>query len=277
MKTLKVNNFACFENLQLSNLKQFNLVSGANSTGKTWLLRAIDILINHENENILSPLSPLLEIMHINDFSYFHNKKKYYIKSNILKITDITIQQYINRLSSLNVNDEYSKNTTDLMLKLLSKNKYMFDSLENYIINNFDADKILPSIASINIFFRNNPQPFSLYELGHGMKRAIMIYFSLLLNKNKIFIIDEAENGLHFDKFDLSIKALIDGAIENNVQLFISTHSNEYAQKFINIIKELKMEDRFNGIYLYKNNDIINVKELNIDDTERRLDVLRIV
>ena len=47
---LHIQNFGCFEDIKISGLKKINIVFGANSTGKTWLLRAIDLLLHNQNE-----------------------------------------------------------------------------------------------------------------------------------------------------------------------------------------------------------------------------------
>ena len=47
---LHIQNFGCFEDIKISGLKKINIVFGANSTGKTWLLRAVDLLVHNDQD-----------------------------------------------------------------------------------------------------------------------------------------------------------------------------------------------------------------------------------
>ena len=46
IKNIHLKNFTCFQDLKIENVNKINMIFGKNGTGKTWLLRAIDLIVN---------------------------------------------------------------------------------------------------------------------------------------------------------------------------------------------------------------------------------------
>ena len=65
---------------------------------------------------------------------------------------------------------------------------------------------------------------------------------SISKNQNGILIIDEIENGFHYSAVSVLWKAVFRMASENNVQLFIVTHSYECIESFVNVHQTMKSE-----------------------------------
>lgn len=64
-------------------------------------------------------------------------------------------------------------------------------------------------------------------QLGQGFNRLLRIYSSLLSGDAKIFLIDEVETGLHHTALPLFWKGLAAMALQEDVQIFATTHSRE--------------------------------------------------
>jgi len=78
--------------------------------------------------------------------------------------------------------------------------------------------------------------------MGDGIIRILTILASISKNQNGILIIDEIENGFHYSAVSVLWKALFRMASENNVQLFIVTHSYECIESFVNVHQTMKSE-----------------------------------
>ncbi len=70
--------------------------------------------------------------------------------------------------------------------------------------------------------------PVSL--MGDGIRRVLAMLAAISEAKNGILLIDEVENGLHYTTLSILWKAILKAASDNNVQLFITTHSYECVQ-----------------------------------------------
>ncbi|NOK63921.1 MAG: hypothetical protein GFH27_549319n101 [Chloroflexi bacterium AL-W] len=68
LKNVKIENFRGFRSFELQQLGRLNLLVGANNSGKTSVLEAIQLLCSHNN------LEPLRDVM-INRGEYFDNKR----------------------------------------------------------------------------------------------------------------------------------------------------------------------------------------------------------
>ncbi len=63
--------------------------------------------------------------------------------------------------------------------------------------------------------------------MGDGIRRILAILAAISERKNGILLIDEVENGLHYSSLSILWKAVLNAALDNNAQLFITTHSYE--------------------------------------------------
>ncbi|WP_020558539.1 AAA family ATPase [Thiofilum flexile] len=57
IENIKIENFKCFENLEINGFKQVNLIGGKNNVGKTALLEALELVSNSSNPYILAYLT----------------------------------------------------------------------------------------------------------------------------------------------------------------------------------------------------------------------------
>lgn len=63
--------------------------------------------------------------------------------------------------------------------------------------------------------------------VGDGLRRFISVCSAIANRDNDIVLIDEVDNGIHHSSYRLLWEMILRTAKENNVQLFITTHSDE--------------------------------------------------
>lgn len=78
--------------------------------------------------------------------------------------------------------------------------------------------------------------PVSIY--GDGIKKAIAIATFVALSRNGVLLIDEIETSLYYKYFYTLFSFLVKACIHFNVQLFITTHSDEVINTYIDIANE---------------------------------------
>jgi len=74
----------------------------------------------------------------------------------------------------------------------------------------------------------NNLIPINL--MGDGIRRILGILATIYERRNGILLIDEIENGLHYSTLSVLWKTILKAVFDNNVQLFVTTHSYECIQ-----------------------------------------------
>ena len=68
--------------------------------------------------------------------------------------------------------------------------------------------------------------------MGDGIRRILAILSAISKKRDSILFIDEIENGLHYKTIEVLWKSILRAAIENNVQIFATTHSYECIVSF---------------------------------------------
>ena len=66
-----------------------------------------------------------------------------------------------------------------------------------------------------------------LNMFGSGMVRAAQVLSHCLLGRSRVLLIDEIENGLHYEGMVPFLKGLLTVAVRRNVQVFATAHSLE--------------------------------------------------
>ncbi len=75
--------------------------------------------------------------------------------------------------------------------------------------------------------------------MGDGIRKILSILAAICgAQKNAILLIDELENGLHYTSLGVLWKAILKMASDNNVQLFITTHSYECIRSLVEVYNE---------------------------------------
>jgi predicted ATPase len=76
--------------------------------------------------------------------------------------------------------------------------------------------------------------------LGSGLLNCLRIVLPSLLNEDATILIDEFEDGLHHSLHGPLLEIVVSVAEKRRNQLFITTHSEEFLQRFISVMKERK-------------------------------------
>ncbi len=113
--------------------------------------------------------------------------------------------------------------------------------------------------------------PLSLF--GDAMNKIAEFILGIVNNPNCILLIDEIENGIHFENQEEIWKVLFDLCKEYNVQLFATSHSGEMIEAFKNVIVKNNREEE--GAYFemgrhVKTNEIV-IQKIPIDSLEDKL------
>jgi len=89
-----------------------------------------------------------------------------------------------------------------------------------------------------------NYMPLTLY--GDAMNRMAEFILTIINNKNSVLLIDEIENGIHYENQEEIWKLLFDLCKIHNVQLFATSHSAEMIEAFKNTITNYGYESEGN-------------------------------
>jgi len=82
-----------------------------------------------------------------------------------------------------------------------------------------------------------------LTMMGAGFANMLQIAIGIVQTRSRVIIIDEIEDGLHYTTFPKIARALIDFVQESDLQLFISTHSGEFLDAFVDVARGTNFTD----------------------------------
>lgn len=116
---------------------------------------------------------------------------------------------------------------------ILIMKHFMPDLIKIFISTNDDGKAELKFMQKIN----DNILNLRLQDLSDGIQKSFILICIMLTYKNHIILIDEIENSIYYSYRKELLNIIIDLAIENNNQLFITTHSYELLQKLSHIEK----------------------------------------
>jgi len=131
----------------------------------------------------------------------------------------------------------------------------------------------LRRIGDVIYIFYKNGTSIPLATMGDGFKASLLVSLSVQTISNGILILEEPENYLHPGLMMHLIEELLIAAKQHNIQIFTSTHSEEFL-KFciersknlgISIVKMSKMDDKFEAEVIKKNEAAQHMNELGID------------
>lgn len=113
------------------------------------------------------------------------------------------------------------------------------------------------STSRFLIRLSDQKKPVPLRSMGDGINRILTIILAMVNCENGYLLIDEFENGLHYSVQEKLWKIIFHLAERLNIQVFVTTHSNDTIRAFENIVNQNEI------IPL----DGLLIKLENIDDT----------
>ncbi|KHL90511.1 AAA family ATPase [Helicobacter pylori] len=132
------------------------------------------------------------------------------------------------------------------MIQAVSKicsNNQLEEELNKHL-NQFDNN--IQSISfntnnQLKLKVKNIKEKVPLSVFGDGLKKYLHIVSAFMADNAKTIYIDEVENGLHFSRMKLLLRCIIDFINNNkdgNLQVFMTTHNQEFIEILDQVIKE---------------------------------------
>ncbi|MFV0946960.1 AAA family ATPase [Campylobacter jejuni] len=206
-------------------------------------------------------------INHIN-FIYKNDKgiKTLSIKKTFPNLGQIQFQQTMNLLPNENKeikifttpivdfiyqNSFYDKNLIN-NLSLILSDRQKKEELKR-ICKEFsdDIEELSFIDGKIAIQKSNLNHAINFKLLGEGFKKYISIMSSIISDK-KYILIDELENGLHYEGIEKLIKSILNS--KDDVQFFITTHNQEILEKMSEIL-EYEEKDKVSVFNIYEDDE----------------------
>ena len=129
------------------------------------------------------------------------------------------------------------RSTKSRILKALKLFIPDIESLDVYTeidSDNYPYLKVTRSGSDFNL-------PLALF--GEGSIKIAKLVMELVVQSGKRLMIDEVDAGIHYSRFKEFWKVILKAAQENDVQLFMTTHSKECMQYFVEALSEPDMKD----------------------------------
>lgn len=110
--------------------------------------------------------------------------------------------------------------------------EFMRNSIDPHLVGIRLVDSEEPARFIVNT--SDNREGFDLTKYGEGMQRIFEISLYILSCAGGCVFVDELDSGIHKKLLDKFVSFISSLAVEYNVQLFISTHSKECIDAFVN-------------------------------------------
>ena len=233
----------------------------------------INSTVTFSEENIKDNIETSNNIYNL-DFNYTRNEKNY--------TPNISIEKKNNNESKFSFNimecaffyrveliADYSSSLYK-NLKIIFENNAKKEELKKYyqqFDNRIKDIRFIENKIAVEIEGLHNA--INIKAMGKGFQTYITIIASIVVG-NKYILIDEIENGIHFETMKILLKNIIDLSKEYNLQFFITTHSKEFIQTLNYIIEKdyskSNIISAFNLYYDKENNiDIIDYSQENFN------------
>lgn len=124
-----------------------------------------------------------------------------------------------------------SKNRKDALIQDM---KFFIPELEDIEIstdNTNNAPLLITRVANLDLAL-----PLSMY--GDGSIKFFRMLLEIAISTNNRLMIDEIDSGIHFSRMKSLWRVIIRSAIQNNTQLFITTHNDECLLFFKQVLEE---------------------------------------
>ncbi|GAA8810116.1 ATP/GTP phosphatase [Helicobacter pylori] len=152
-------------------------------------------------------------------------------------------------------------NIIQAVRKILDDNQ--LEKRLNQSLNQFD--KNIQAIRfnannQLKLEVKNIKEKVPLSMFGDGLMKYLHIMSAFIANNATTIYIDEVENGLHFSRMGLLLEKIIDFINNNkdrNLQVFMTTHSQEFVEILDQVIKEKNFANQTKLFCLEKNSSSI--------------------
>lgn len=274
IETIKIENFKCFEHLEINGFKRLNLIGGKNNVGKTALLEVINLLvIPADSYSLFKNTNKILEKRQqaLNSFVesglFFNSNSPILVSSKLLKITIMASsstnevffkcgdQQPAAMRDSMFTqvfNPKHLKANSGFFIEPSALSSQDISALYGHIIessneiflnnslkifdNRIDSFKVVPTLDKVvpKIKLINSKSLVDLSTLGEGVNRYIAILCAIWASQDGYLFIDEIENGIHYTNYPKLWELIFLASAQANCQVFVTSHSKECITAFNN-------------------------------------------
>lgn len=187
-----------------------------------------NVSINADDNNILSNVQ---EGKYGLKFDFKVNGRHYesqirFDSANSTEATSIVSDQYAESLRCTYLSPKYDFNASIQGLKNILQNKD-----EHFIVEGL---KIIEPRVTDFIFADNEmlvdiglAKRIPVNMMGDGARKIVSLLTAVYDCKDGALLVDEISNGFHFSVMCSLWKVLINAAVRNNTQLFVTTHDND--------------------------------------------------
>jgi AAA15 family ATPase/GTPase len=209
--------------------------------------------LTQEDKNLRKDNTTIRNVLHWIKFSKndIPNELQFLHYSDFVRTGYPNVNFLESNLNDGSEHERYKKSIAERFLELAknTENKSKLIELLNLFtkIEDIDVRKVGDEFANrtgqISIATKENGfQPITTF--GNGFIRYFSIVLGLLSSNEKVvkFAIDEIENGIHHSKLDELWSVIFNLVKEKNIQLFISTHSEECIESFSKVAKLAESE-----------------------------------
>lgn len=189
---------------------------------------------NYISNEFLNLSDPELLKVTEKDRIYF---RRYYSKQNFEPVSYSVPYIFSTAFYSADLVDFFSRNFYDSK----SAKDSLINDLSVIIPNIFNVEialNYLDKTPIIAIWEKNKDSFLPLPMYGDGIVRLFRIIMEVVMCKNSYICIDEIDTGIHYSRYKDFCRIVLQTAKSNNVQLFISTHNNEFLKSFKEVLEE---------------------------------------
>lgn len=187
-----------------------------------------NVSINADDNNILSNVQEgkygLKFDFKVNDRHYESQIR--FDSANSTEATSIVSDQYAESLRCTYLSPKYDFNASIQGLKNILQNKD-----EHFIVEGL---KIIEPRVTDFIFADNEmlvdiglAKRIPVNMMGDGARKIVSLLTAVYDCKDGALLVDEISNGFHYSVMGSLWKVLINAAVRNNTQLFVTTHDND--------------------------------------------------
>lgn len=128
-------------------------------------------------------------------------------------------------------------------LGLSMSNKRLIISNLTSIDKHIVEIEVLPVLAKnhVMIGFDNRDLFMPITAMGESAVRVFYYLLHIIKNSNQRLLIDEIDTGIHYSRLKKFLKNIVQIAEKNGVQLFMTTHSLECQQLFVELFEDPDM------------------------------------
>jgi AAA15 family ATPase/GTPase len=218
--------------------------------------------------------------------SFDINRKEYLFSLKLISSSKVEIKEGKSRVL-LSTHDYFSKNESSRLCSFLFLNTYnindenlklfiydkaikegLHEEIIEFIKLNIDSTiKDIVYLPTSQQFFVI-PSKLDITSYGEGLQKIYFLAMMFASAKDGVVLIDELENGIHVDLLSRFIGFIFKLAEEFNVQVFLTTHSNECIRAFIDNTDDLS---KISSYVLINNEDRIDVAYVSGEKISRLL------